>query len=480
MLRTKLIGLLRQLDKKEMNRLGHFLESPFFFGGRREQKLIDFYQYLRRFHPHFENKKLTKEKAYARLFPDRPYNENQLQQLMTKFNKVLERFIVEIYQSQTFGFPSPSHGLAAFYREKNMITAFEKWHRQAIHRQAQTVRKDPYHYWIDFLLAKELTEVQSLYNIRKSDLNLPATLSRLDYFFLAVKLEAACVWLNQHKHQVAIAADGALETLDALMPLLDAGYFREEPLIELFYRAYHLLQEEATAADFDALQRVYDERAMEIGFNQRQIIHGVLRIFCTSRYNAGESEYLAPLFNLYQVGLEQGVLTYGEGLLPATFQTIVTLGLKSDQLDWVEAFLEKYRHRLVRTEDTGSIYTLKRANLLFARGHYEAAQACLTYEFADIYLKLVARRLEVQIYYELESDLLDAKIQAFKVFIFRVSRSRLPDLQREGYNNFIDLLKQIIHPSTRYNDGRRTMLLDKIRGKKTVAERQWLLAKLRD
>ncbi len=480
MFQTKLIRLLKHLDKKELVQLGHFLDSPFFFRGRKEQRLIDFYDYLKRFYPEFNQKKIAKEAVYESLFAGKSYNERQLQQLMTKFTKVIERFIIQTYQTKSFGFPPDFLGLSAFYREKNLLPYFEKLHQSETNRLTEENTKDPYHYWVDFLLAKDLTEQQSLFNTRKSDLNLPQTLSRLDYFFLATQLESACVLLDQQMHQVPLALNGALSTIQALEPLLDRGQYRDAPLIDLLYRAYLLLQEDAPPQAFHELEEAFDQNAMKIGFNQRQIIHAILRNFSTKKLNQGEEAFLEPLFNLYQKGLSRGVLTFSSGLLPATFRSIVTLGIRLKEFAWVENFLEEYRHQLVRAEEPESIYTLTKASLLFAKGAYEEVLNCLTYEFADVYLKLSARRLEVQTYYELDSDLLDSKIQAFKVFIFRVSQSRLTDLHREGYNNFVDMLKQIIHPSTLYNANRQQMLSEKIKGKKSVAERMWLLEKLEE
>ena len=136
MFRTKLIRLLKHLDKKEMVQLGYFLESPFFFRGRKEQRLIDFYHYLKRFHPQFQHKKLAKEKVFAELFPGKNYNEQSLQQLMTAFNKAIEKFITHTYQDKSFGFPPASLGLAAFYREKNLFSYFGRLHQNEAKRQA--------------------------------------------------------------------------------------------------------------------------------------------------------------------------------------------------------------------------------------------------------------------------------------------------------------------------------------------------------
>lgn len=478
MFHSKSIKLLKQLDKKEMTRLGHFLDSPFFFKGRKEQPLIDLFCYLQRYYPRFQNKKLAREEVFVHLFPNKNYKEQTLQQLMTKFNKAVENFIAHSYQSKSFGaFPLPL-GLAAFYREKNLFAEYNKLYRHATARQAKQSTKDPQHYWIDFLWAKELTEQESLYNLRQLDLNLPQTHSRLDYFFLAAKLELACALVDQQIHHAPISEQGALKILEAVQPLLEAGLYREEPLIDLLYRAYQLLKEQSTFKEYQALQKDFDKYAMRIGFNQRQVIFALLKNFGIKKLNQGQKDYLEPLFLLYQEGLAQGVMIFGGGLLPSTFQSIVLLGIRLKKYKWVEIFLEEYRHQLVQAEAPESTYRLNRASLLFATGSYDEALDCLTYEFTDIYLKLMARRLEVQIYFELQSTLLEAKIKAFKIFIYRLPKSRITDLQREGYNNFIDLLKQLAHPNTRLKTFRQSSLIEKIKAKKSVAERQWLLDKL--
>ncbi|MCB0643632.1 MAG: hypothetical protein KDC44_18420, partial [Phaeodactylibacter sp.] len=91
---------------------------------------------------------------------------------------------------------------------------------------------------------------------------------------------------------------------------------------------------------------------------------------------------------------------------------------------------------------------------------------------------LAARRLEIKILYELQSPILESKIEAFKVYIFRLSQTKLPDKPKEGNNNFLDLLRQVIHPKTYHNPERAQKLLDKLAEKKVVAERDWLEAKL--
>jgi len=262
------------------------------------------------------------------------------------------------------------------------------------------------------------------------------------------------------------------------MPLFEKGTFKHEVLLHLLYKTYLLLKGVPNAPDYQKLKSLYDQSAMKIGLNQRQLVHGVLRNFCTHQLNEGQESYLQELFVLYREGLTQGVLDSNGGLLSSSFQNMVTLGLKLEDYDWVEQFLEDYRYKIIGLKEPESLYALNRAQLFFAKAEYHSALDQLVFNFEDTYLKLSSRRLEVQIYYELDSPLLESKIQAFKIFIFRISKSHLPDKQRQGYTHFIDLLKQIIHPSTRFKEKRIHRLLEKIQSTKVIAERKWLAQKV--
>ncbi len=478
MYETKLLSLLKNLNQKELKRFDDYLNSPYFFQGRNVSELIALFQYLQRFSPTYDHPKLSKQKVFSRLFPTQVFHERKFKHLMTKANKVLQGFIETHYQHQYLGPPPAFMNTLAFMREKDLAKKFLDQHRKATKLQAAQTTKDVPHYWYDFLLARELSDHYSVFNRRKTDLNLPQTLSQLDHFFVAAKLELACVFLDQSKYHVPLAANGCLDTMELLEPLFEAGKFKAEPLLHLLYQTYLLLKEAPNAPTFQELKKLYDQSAMKIGLTQRQLVHGVMRNYSTHQLNEGQEAYLQELFSLYQIGLTQGVLDSNGGLLSASFQNMVTLGLKVEDFDWVEQFLEDYRHKIIGLENSESLYALNRAQLFFAKKQFQEALDQLVFNFEDTYLKLSSRRLEVQIYYELNSPLLESKIQAFKIFIFRISKSHLPDLQRQGYTHFIDLVKQIIHPSTRFNPKRINSLLAKIQSKKVIAERKWLAQKI--
>ena len=227
------------------------------------------------------------------------------------------------------------------------------------------------------------------------------------------------------------------------------------------------------------LKRLLTLYAREIPFKALKQFHALCRNYCTREYNKSRGAFLHELFALYQEHLELGTLFYQEKLTPATLRNIVVCALRTEAYDWVAQFLEAYRDRISSTNQPQAIYRFNLANYHFALGDYERALDCLTDRYDDIYYQLAAKRMELKIYYEIDLEVLDAKIAAFKIYIYRISKKVLPAIPREGNNNFIDLLKQIRRTNTRFNLPRIQKLTEKVSTKTSIAERDWLLQKLK-
>ncbi len=92
----------------------------------------------------------------------------------------------------------------------------------------------------------------------------------------------------------------------------------------------------------------------------------------------------------------------------------------------------------------------------------------------------MARRLELKIYYELHSDLLDHKIDAFKMFISRAGRKVFSANLHELFTNFVNFVRQLSQSQGPQAKKRSQTLIKRINEKKMVAERLWLLEKAKE
>ena len=154
------------------------------------------------------------------------------------------------------------------------------------------------------------------------------------------------------------------------------------------------------------------------------------------------------------------------------------MALRLKQFDWVEQFIEEHKDRLLGADNPEEVYRFNKANLHFHQQNFDRALDLLSARYSDIYYELAARRLEIKIFYEIRSPLLDSKTEAFKVFGFRQAKRKLPDTPKIGNNNFIDLLRQMTNPATLGNQPRIEKLRKRLKEKQIIAERDWLAEKL--
>lgn len=209
------------------------------------------------------------------------------------------------------------------------------------------------------------------------------------------------------------------------------------------------------------------------------VFHNCLRNYIVGRYNKGDNTALSELLNLIKDHAEQSTIYQEGGNIPAsTLQSAITVALKLGDYEWAISFLEQHRYRIVGADDTEAIYQFNLANCLFHKGgYYEAERLLANYNFRELFYKLAARRLEIKLYYETKSPLLDARLDAFKILIHE-HKSILTADKIDPNNHFIDLLRQILAPKTLGNQERIKGLIEKLENKKAVAEREWLKEKL--
>ncbi len=71
-------------------------------------------------------------------------------------------------------------------------------------------------------------------------------------------------------------------------------------------------------------------------------------------------------------------------------------------------------------------------------------------------------------------------MDSFKVYIFRLPKKSVQPLSIEWNNNFINFLRQLRNPKTKYDTQRIEKEIQKINTQGIIVEREWLLEKLQE
>ncbi|MEM1322013.1 MAG: hypothetical protein AAGG75_17265 [Bacteroidota bacterium] len=478
MQRSKLVAILKHLEETELELLRQFLRSPYFFKGKIEEEALRLFEYIVAAAPDFKAESLDKSKAWAQIFSEQVFNKSKLDQLMTRLLKNVNRFLAYHFDDLEGDAVRQQLALSRFFRERRLGKQFDRNIEGLRKKQRSIPRRHRAFYFQQFLIERELSDYESLYNTRKADLNLPATLRSLDLYYLITKLEYVCMLLAQHKYHHALDLKDSLEIIELMTPMIQQKHYQEVPALKLYYQAFCMLQSEGDDDAFQSLCYLLREYEDQIPLAQLKDLQTLSRNYCIRQYNRGHRDYLNEAFKLYQQHLDQGYLHYEEGLVAGTIRNIVSIGLKLHQYDWVLQFLTDYKDKIVGTNYPDEVYHFNLATYYFALGDYDAALKYLADTYEDTYYKIAAKRMELKIYYEKKSVLLDPKINAFKVYIFRTSKRLLTELQREGNNNFIDFLKRICSPKTSWDSGRIQKLIKNLEQSRIVTDKEWLQNKL--
>lgn len=475
----KLINLLKSFEEKEWSELGSFVINHQKKAKKSGNELFLLFQYFNNYFPTFSHPKFNKEQAYQAIFNNQQEIKGKLDKLMSEFLRVVQTFILK-FNNEGLGKLQPEWlVLSQYYRSRHLPKFFESNLKTAEKKLKTRPILGFEFYWQSFLIEKEKVEFNSQFRPKSSDLSLPEMLGSLDLFYLITKLENAC-WLLSRKIHQSIEPSESLLFLDHVVEILPRTKFFEEAPIQIYYSAYYLLRnhEKAQLADFVSLKSVLNDFGNLIPEQNLKSLQTILRIYAVGKYNRGDDDYLSEAFKMYKAHLELGYLFYQGRIHPETLINVVTLGLRMKETDWVFQFLDNHKRKIAGATDPQEIFDFNLAIYYFHCGNYEKSESLLKDNYQHFGYKVAARRLEIKLLFEQDSVLLDSKIEAFKVFIHRLSKKQMPEKPKQLNNHFIDFLRQIRNPKTLKNLDRIEKIKSRIHEKQIVAEREWLLEKL--
>ncbi len=480
---SKLVEILRALQSNEMTQCRLFLP----YGLSNVEKLdvatpivLQLFDFLNRFHPHFEAAELTDEAAFYAAFGQVSFSKNKLSRLQSVLLREIEKFIA-CHQTLADNFQKNLQ-LSQFFAHRSLDNRFSLALAN-LKKELEDDSKFDRNYFLNRLLIEFMvSDYQSLRNTRRNSEYTTNGLETLDIFFLVARLEWMLWTISQNK---SVSFD--LEPIVSILPELDAliqklQISEHQPIIQLYRLALEILYNNKGFEDFCEM---LSQNEVYLSFDQKRMFHAIERNYCVAQYNRGQKDYLIINFKLLKAHLEAGYLYYeGAKLIPSTLQTIVIHGLRCGELAYVKFILEEYKGRLYGTEEAEQIEAYNWTNYYFHATDYKKAFATLpNHRFKDLYYDLSLRRLEIQILYELDDDdLLEAKLNAFKNYLFErinAKENPLPTYYADMNNNFVNLVKRLQNLSK----GGAVKLkknLDLLQTNHPYAEREWLTKKIKE
>ena len=472
---VKLARELGGLSANEFRSLGKWLNSPWC---NTNKKLFLLYQVIKAQFPDFQSQKLTLEFLFKKLYPDRPYQQASIRNVMSSFQKQLEAFLTfQRFRKDRF---LQKKIFLEDLMERHRYRTFMKEGNRLVEDIAKTEPKSEEDYYHLATIYKKLYYHSEVDRGKNTDvLFLRMTNQFIDKYYLLEKSRILCE--ENERKQFVINANNSKDVTEYLAMLLEKYH---DPAAK-FYRKY-LLQAQGLVAlpVLRQLKRLFLDSLFFLSReDQKRVLLVLINHAARLKLQTGQDS-LWDVFELYQAGLEHDILFHNGRMTESTFANIVTVGNLVGQHEYVQGFIENFAVRLPDSSREDAIWWAK-AHTIYSLGD---VQTCLSYiakqPFKSSFLTLRSKVLEMQAHLEnfmetsRDSEYLHYYASAFKKYIAR--NQVLNRKKKASYLNFIYFVERLIEafilPVDRIKQLKQ--LEEQINQEKNLHARAWLLDKV--
>ena len=461
-----LFQLFLQFSETDRRKIRKWLSSPFF--NVREEALLLF-----KFLEIHANKPsaLEKEKVWAYIAPNTPYNESTLNHLMWHLLKQLKHYIA--YTEWQNDAVDTQIRLCQGLRNHN---APPEMLEKELETGLLTLEKEPFrdaqYHFQSMVLQREKIEHTTLL---KRDPSIPLALQNesLETFFLLQVLRASCATQN---YRNILKEQPQIPFIQQVIGQVSAQQ-QEQPLVRLYFHLNNCLHDPQRQESYFQVKADLQQFGHLLRENERREVYLLAINYCIRQLNTGEKSFIQEAFDLYTMGLENRSLFENGVLSKFSYKNAVNLGMGLGNFQWVKQFLEDYRPFLPEQE-RNAIYNYNLAVYYFRLPDYDAALSLLSEaDFGnDPLTQMNARTMLLRIYFEKNYlDALESLLDSFSVYL---RRQKNIGYQKWNYLNLIRFTRRLFALSTL--DARsRQKLKDEIEQTKALAEKAWLLGRVK-
>lgn len=467
----QLFGAFSEQDKHEFTL---FLKSPFFVKGEAEE-LLRFSQLLLQGQKGGGGSIFEKEELHKHIFPTKPFSHARLERVHTRLIQLIEQFLVVQNYTNTSNSPQHMLDLATVFRTKNIPGLFEKQMLKLSKYVSGNLLESTNYFFIKYKIAYEEYSWACLYNNTNYSLAASNLLEALSLFFYSEQMETLNRFSLQQKMAVFSKTEAVLES-EKILAMSDF-FEKKSILLKLKKMVWNLFFTiEPKTQNFEKLFLHLKKNENKLSIETLADLYTFIRSYCSYLISLGYVALFDVLHEINKDNLSKGLFYYNKKISGSAFFTIIRTAISTNNLEWAKEFVFTHRYMIRNEGEAEEVYKLALALILFEEKKFEEALSHIHFSFQFNVFFLLARRLELCIYFELQSKLLIYKMEAFRKYLERSKLKSVTSMEWEGNNNFINCLKQIVY-TTRYSAKRANRILDRTLTHEIISERRWLREK---
>lgn len=474
-----LISLLQACSKTELSSIKLLLKSPYF---NNSSNVVKLFNYIVKYYPKFQSKKIKREVIYERIFPNEKFQEDKIMGLARK----LEGLIKEFWVVEKFKNDEIEINRIIAKRLKNNKEVWQKHLDNNLKKLKQKTKKDTGYYYKILQNHIDRNKLIEYEGVRSNEPNLQNVIKSLNTVYLVNGLKYLYKTINFQKFKEQNYELSFLEKITDYINNIEDNIV----IVKIYQLAINLLLDDNDEKSFDELKSLITDHYQEFSKEEQKNIFYIAKNYCISKINKGKAEnkkFIQDLFELCKIEVENKILLENGEMGAATFRNIITVARMAKDIEWLELFLDQHKDTVDKPT-----YDINLAQLMFEKEDFEDILDLIeTTNYKDILFKLYAYSILIQTLYELFNrphsddkymDLLENKIKSFDRWLRReTKKDRLPK-HAIHYQNFLALIKKIIKLQSDPDidiSAIQPSLEDEIKSSKTQAK-AWLLKKVKE
>ncbi len=449
MQKSKLIDKLRLVERDEMRDLGKFVESPFF---NKDEKVVKLFDYLKKYHPVFDNKKLDREYVAKKVFPEWKDNAyKKLSHIMSRLSQLVDDYFV--WKETEYDNFERYHALLKAYKRRkgdwffdSAVGDFRK------HLDKQPERGTDY-YFHQYRLNEEIYTHTATERVQTDIDSLGNAIDNLDLFYFAKKF----MYCSEVRfRELYLAEKSELVLLDEMLGGIKHPLLKDNHFIQIFATIVQLYQTRDKTV-YEKLKTFIREGGIKVSTAERMDMINMANNFCILEYNRGQISYLEEIFDWNEYGLQENIWIVGH-MDHALYFNIVSIACALQKFEWTSDFISKYTQYL-RDEVQENTRIMAKSQLEFAMQDFEATLELLRdVEFVDVQYSLRAKAYQLKCYYELDGyEVLF--YDACNAFAQYCRRNKVIGEQARKINlNFISMIKKLYQAKYQRTEGQESLI----------------------
>lgn len=469
---SKFIITIKTFAEEELKLFHNWLKSPYCNSNK---NLITLFEKVRKYHPDFDNPKLTKERLFFKILPQGKFSHRRMNNLLSEGYLAAEKFL--IFQNIAKDERLQKDLLTKEFQHRNTDDWFFKTISKEIDKlKAKSVKEWEEH--LDLLRLGRRVYLHPNQNLVMSpgDQTIVDMGKQIDLIYL---LEKAFV-INEKISRNRVFKNENHDVGLALEKWFKASEGIEHPVVD-FYKIRFNYSESNMLEQYFVLRNTYEKRYKELN-KADQKVHLLSLINDTTKLWRARKIDITEFLPLYKLGLKTAVLLTNGKLTHITYTTIVTVSNTKKDFAFTNEFIQKYTDKLDEGFRPDALNWANAHTAYRKKDLSNCIDILLGHNFKIFHFQILTKSLTTQVYFDLYLeddtylDYLFNYFDSFEKWLYREKFSS--EVLKKGFLKFVQK-SRILAKYYSDADFQKEKVENLLNGESNVQGSKWLGVKIK-